>query len=310
MYSEINSETLQNNRYKDHGKNCLGFSSMTLTKTPSSKSFTSELFPPSPPFLKIKKERGVIHEKMLPKPKNVAMDDVESERKVVTQSQASLPVNPATEKKIFNTLDAKNNKTIIQLENLHQCQDCSEKCLLEKNNVILDTKYKEQGSAQKKLVLFVSDYPKRIEEENKETVKTDFFIPDQGQLLHNMIKAMKLSDQEFALSLAIKCASKDPSHHPEMLRNCIKNLHQEIIYYQPKFVISLGSKSTEALLGNKRRLSEIHGQYLPLNIRYANHSHECTLVPIFHPQYLTINPKMKLVTWQDLQKIMTSIGKI
>ena len=34
------------------------------------------------------------------------------------------------------------------------------------------------------------------------------------------------------------------------------------------------------------------------------------MVPIFHPDFLKINPKMKRTAWDDLQKVMRMIGKL
>ena len=136
----------------------------------------------------------------------------------------------------------------------------------------------------------------------------DNFIGEGEDLLGKMISAMKLKGSEFSrFPLAeelddIADLSKnleDPSMETKELMEIIKEK-------RPKVVVTLGATITNILLGKREKLSTIHGQFFEKSLGDCNY----TLMPIFHPDFLTINPNMKRTAWIDLQKVMERIGKI
>ena len=52
--------------------------------------------------------------------------------------------------------------------------------------------------------------------------------------------------------------------------------------------------------------SNIHGQFFEK--QYGDTAF--SLMPVFHPDFLVINPNMKRTAWADLQKVMERVGKI
>ena len=122
-------------------------------------------------------------------------------------------------------------------------------------------------------------------------LKSNSSSQDQAQyeeakeLLLKMLKAMKLSSSEYKLI----------NENPE----------QEIQEHRPDYVLCLGAQSFFSLTNNKERLVSVHGR----PFRYKE-NFPTKVVPIFHPTYLLINPRMKQIVWQDLQRIMKSLGKI
>lgn len=142
----------------------------------------------------------------------------------------------------------------------------------------------------------------------------DTYLAESGKedLLGKMIGAMKLSSSEFvrlsfneALDdiLDLEKNLKDPSAETN-------ELYKTIIENKPEIVVSLGATITNILLGRREKLSGIHGQFVDKTITVDSISHTFTLMPLFHPDFLVINPNMKRTAWIDLQKVMERIGKI
>ncbi|MDD4976625.1 MAG: hypothetical protein PHY93_19875 [Bacteriovorax sp.] len=136
----------------------------------------------------------------------------------------------------------------------------------------------------------------------------DSFAGEGDDLLGKMIAAMKLTGAEFnrfpmeeALDDIVDLAKnlEEPSCATQKLFNTI-------VEKRPKFVVSLGATVTNILLGKREKLSTIHGQFFEKRVGECVYS----LMPIFHPDFLVINPNMKRTAWIDLQKVMERIGKI
>jgi uracil-DNA glycosylase family 4 len=136
----------------------------------------------------------------------------------------------------------------------------------------------------------------------------DTFAGEGDDLLGKMIAAMKLTGAEFyrhpmeeALDDVVDLAKnlEAPSSATQILFNTI-------VEKRPKVVVSLGATVTNILLGKREKLSTIHGQFFEKRIGECVYS----LMPIFHPDFLIINPNMKRTAWVDLQKVMERIGKI
>ncbi len=145
-------------------------------------------------------------------------------------------------------------------------------------------------------VLFVGDTYKK----NPNTEGDD--------LLGKMISAMKLSGSEFKrFSLEVDLEEvSDLEENLQFPNSATLNLLNCISECQPKVVVSLGATVTNILLGKREKLSTIHGQFFE---KKAN-NWSYVLMPVFHPEFLIINPNMKRTAWSDLQKVMERVGKI
>ena len=117
--------------------------------------------------------------------------------------------------------------------------------------------------------------------------------PKEEGLLEKMVGAMK-----FALGEAIVVFSDDP-------QQCFK----EILTASPQVIVSIGAASLNLLLGRRERLSLVHGRVFDCIVQNKEISSEFKLVPIFHPDILAINPSMKRVAWNDLQKVFPLVGR-
>ena len=121
------------------------------------------------------------------------------------------------------------------------------------------------------------------------------FIADQAlsheslALLTRMAQAMQLPVENFAI-----WPNSEGGPWEAMLEN-----------FRPKIVLALGSAALEMLIGRRERLSQIHGNFMPFSHSGVNG----TLMPIFHPDFLLINPAMKRPVWLDLQKVMRFLAE-
>lgn len=124
---------------------------------------------------------------------------------------------------------------------------------------------------------------------------------DDEDLLAKMMGAMKL-DKDEALRLFY-----DPAFDQEAYFTAF---FHEIALLKPKFVVSMGATLTNLLLKRQMQLKKVRGNFYDIKLTDgSSQSHSFRLIPIFHPEYLKINPTMKRNTWEDLQKLMKEMGK-
>jgi hypothetical protein len=77
-----------------------------------------------------------------------------------------------------------------------------------------------------------------------------------------------------------------------------------IMQHLPKVVVGLGVLVNQSLLLNKEKLANMRGHDYPLMMLDQNRQeHRFLLTPLFHPDFLLINPNMKKMAWEDLQRI-------
>lgn len=125
----------------------------------------------------------------------------------------------------------------------------------------------------------------------------DTFSGTGEDLLHKMILAMHLK-HDAVLRVPF---NENTDTRQELLAAITKN--------RPQIVVSLGAVVTNILLQKKEKLSTIHGQLIPQEGNEETNSWNYLLMPLFHPDFLLINPNMKRTAWNDLQKIMEFLKK-
>ncbi len=184
-------------------------------------------------------------------------------------------------------------------QTLAHCQRCPSVVCLSRERVHFLPRRQEGGKVE---VLFVLDAP-----------SCDFpqgrIYPDSwGELLEKMIQSMNLTS--YHITLAIKCVVPEqtttemPTIKEQMGNNCLAHLQREILQLRPAVVATFGAAATNLLLAKKEKLANIHGQMFDYPVEGGDGSFTTKLVPLFHPEFLLINPNMKRTTWPDLQKIM------
>lgn len=124
---------------------------------------------------------------------------------------------------------------------------------------------------------------------------------DEEDMLAKMIQAMKLGPDEYCRLYY------DPDFPEEQYFHAF---FQEISLFQPDYVVCMGATITNLLLRKQNRLTKVHGNFYPIKLVDQNsQSVSFQMIPIFHPEYLKVNPSMKKNTWEDLQKLMKQLGK-
>lgn len=136
----------------------------------------------------------------------------------------------------------------------------------------------------------------------------DTYKGEGEDLLGKMIAAMKLKGDEFSRLILDEEleAIDDLAGNLVQPNECSQKFFAAIKETKPQIVVSLGATVTNVILGKREKLSSIHGQFIEKSIDDCSF----TLVPIFHPEFLMINPNMKRTAWIDLQKVIERIGKI
>lgn len=141
----------------------------------------------------------------------------------------------------------------------------------------------------------------------------DSYVEGAGEdLLGKMIVAMKLRPGEFnrvAFNEKLEEVNDLTKNLTEPSLETVELLEQ-IKKFKPNIVVSLGATVTNILLGKREKLSGIHGQFFDKTLTLNNESYSYQVMPIFHPDFLVINPNMKRTAWIDLQKVMERVGKI
>ena len=117
--------------------------------------------------------------------------------------------------------------------------------------------------------------------------------PKEEELLGKMVGAMK-----FAPGEAVVIFSDRPTQ-------CFK----EILSVSPRMIVAMGASTMNLLLGRRERLSLVHGKVFDCIIQVKGACGRFPLLPIFHPNILSINPGMKRAAWIDLQKVFPLVGR-
>jgi DNA polymerase len=121
------------------------------------------------------------------------------------------------------------------------------------------------------------------------------FVGRAGQLLTDILKAIKFSREEVFIGNIVKCRPPDNrTPLPEEMETCIPYLQKQIELIKPKLILCLGLTAAKGLLKKKESLTALRGQVF----EYEGIK---TMVT-FHPAALLRNPNWKKDCWVDVQK--------
>ena len=121
------------------------------------------------------------------------------------------------------------------------------------------------------------------------------FVGRAGQLLTDILKAIKFSRDEVFIGNIVKCRPPDNrTPLPEEMETCIPYLAKQIELIKPKLILCLGLTAAKGLLRKKDSLTSLRGQVF----EYEGIK---TMVT-FHPAALLRNPNWKKDCWVDVQK--------
>ncbi|MGB4497463.1 MAG: uracil-DNA glycosylase [Methylococcaceae bacterium] len=137
--------------------------------------------------------------------------------------------------------------------------------------------------------LFIGEAPGQHEDEQGRP-----FIGDAGQLLTEMLRAMKLTRDEIFIANILKCRppkNRDP--HVDEIEQCRSYLQRQIALVQPKIIIAVGRIAAQTLLETTEKIGKLRGNVY----QFEN----VPLIAIYHPSYLLRSLTEKRKAWQDLQ---------
>ncbi|MGB3403447.1 MAG: uracil-DNA glycosylase [Microcoleaceae cyanobacterium] len=128
------------------------------------------------------------------------------------------------------------------------------------------------------------------------------FVGKSGQLLDKILASVELStEREIYISNAIRCRPpNNRTPNAAELEACKPYLLEQIRLVNPKIILLTGATAVKSLIGDKRGITKIRGEWMEWNERLC--------MPIFHPAYLLRNPsrepgKPKWLMWQDVQAV-------
>jgi uracil-DNA glycosylase family 4 len=180
-----------------------------------------------------------------------------------------------------------NNLDALRLE-AHDCAKC--RLAGTRTNVVFGV-----GNPEADL-MFIGEAPGRDEDEQGEP-----FVGRAGQLLTDIIKAMKLTREDVYIANIVKCRPPENRNpEPDEIESCRPFLERQVALIQPKVIVALGKFGLQGLTGKAYAISAVRGQWL---------QHQgIKLMPTYHPAYLLRTPSAKKEVWADMKKVMAELG--
>ncbi|MCX6993304.1 MAG: uracil-DNA glycosylase [Kiritimatiellaeota bacterium] len=149
-------------------------------------------------------------------------------------------------------------------------------------------------------VLFIGEGPG--EDEDKQGLA---FVGRAGQMLTRLITRMGYTRDEVFIANIVKC--RPPNNRkplPEEMNMCRPYLEQQIAVLKPKVIVLLGASAFEGLIPRDSpwiTISKVRGKWL----EYQG----IPTMPTFHPSYLLRNPAAMWDVWNDMQLVLTRLGR-
>ena len=145
-------------------------------------------------------------------------------------------------------------------------------------------------------LMFIGEAPGRDEDEQGKP-----FVGRAGQLLTDIIKAMKLTRDDVYIANVIKCRPPENRNpEPDELDACRPYIRQQVAIIQPKVIVTLGRFALQSLTETAYGITSVRGTWLEYN--------GVKLMPTYHPAYLLRNPDAKKDVWADMKKVMGELG--
>ncbi len=127
------------------------------------------------------------------------------------------------------------------------------------------------------------------------------FVGQAGKLLDAMIQAMGLGREEVYIANVVKCRppkNRDP--RDDEVAACAPFLDRQIELIEPEVIVCLGKPAAHRLLGTKRALKALRGQWFTYK--------GAAVLVTYHPAYLLRTPRDKRLVWEDLKRVMERLG--
>jgi uracil-DNA glycosylase family 4 len=94
---------------------------------------------------------------------------------------------------------------------------------------------------------------------------------------------------------------------PDEMAACLPYLLEQIRIVDPKIILLAGATAVKGLIGDKRGITQIRGQWMQWDGRWC--------MPVFHPAYLLRNQSRdkgspKWLMWQDIQAVKAKLAEL
>jgi DNA polymerase len=185
------------------------------------------------------------------------------------------------------------NEQFASLDALHEAACNCQKCPLAptRTNVVV-----ERGDRKAK-ILIIGEAPGE-----QEDLSGLPFVGKSGQLLDKILESVGFdTTKDVYICNTVKCRPPNNRVPTEAeMATCKPYLLEQIRLIDPKIILLTGATSLKSIMGEKRGISKIRGQWLEWEGRLV--------MPIFHPSYLLRNQSReqgspKWLTWQDVKAI-------
>jgi uracil-DNA glycosylase family 4 len=131
-----------------------------------------------------------------------------------------------------------------------------------------------------------------------------------GELLDNMLKAIKLTRDEVYITTLVKCFPGGAKPDENEIRTCLPFLFRQIEIICPLVICAMGTQSSQVLLHSQRSLFQLRGRFHNFNDLCSGElAEKIVLMPSLHPSLLLENPELKKASWQDLQLIQKKLAE-
>ena len=191
----------------------------------------------------------------------------------------------------FNINDKTNYETPNTLESLSQNIHSCHLCDLSKSRTQSMSGY---GNQNAKLVIIDYSVSQTQDHSNR------YYVGRSGETLKNMIeKVINVSVEDVFITHAVKCRPLQ-SNKPSIseYNSCKNYLFSQLDFIKPKVLVTLGDDAYAHLTGDTN-FENVRGHVIDYK--------EYKLIPIYHPQYLLRNPKLKKITLNDLKTIKSCL---
>jgi DNA polymerase len=169
----------------------------------------------------------------------------------------------------------------VEIGDCRRCRLCEKR-----TNIVFGA-----GSPEARL-MFVGEGPGHDED-----LKGVPFVGRAGQLLTDIIGAMKLSREQVYIANVVKCRPpENRTPQPDEIEACRGFLERQIEIIAPSVIVCLGAVAVSALLGASGGITKIRGTFREFR--------GTPVMPTFHPAYLLRSPDKKREVWQDMQQVM------
>ena len=145
-------------------------------------------------------------------------------------------------------------------------------------------------------VVFIGEAPGADEDRLGEP-----FVGRAGQLLNEMLRAIRLRREDVYIANILKCrppGNRDPQD--DETAACLPFLRRQIELIGPRVIVTLGRVAARHLLGTTAPISSYRGRWTSWQ--------GTPVLPTFHPAYLLRNPVAKAQAWTDLKQLARRLG--